>query len=71
MSKALYTLKVTLLLLPQITSLPWYNRKKQLEKMSFFIIFFTFSRGSLPPPILFAMYITYWYYLNTFWTQKF
>ena len=38
MSKALYTLKVTLLLLPQITSLPWY-RKKQLEKMSFFIIF--------------------------------
>ena len=37
MSKALYTLKV-ILILPQFPSLPWY-RKKQLEKMSLFIVF--------------------------------
>ena len=37
MSKALYTLKVNLFL-PQFPSLPCY-RKKQLEKMSLFIVF--------------------------------
>ena len=51
MSKALYTLKVTLLL-PQITSLPWY-RKKQLEKMSFFIIF-VYLRSWFTAPLLYS-----------------
>lgn len=37
MSKAIYTLKLTLLL-HQFPNIPWY-RKKKLEKMSLFIIF--------------------------------
>ena len=51
MSKALYTLKVTLLF-PQFPSLPWY-RKKQLEKMSLFIVF-VYLKSWLTVPLLYS-----------------
>ena len=49
MSKAPYTLKVTLLL-PQFPSLPWY-RKKQLEKMS---IVFVYLKYRFTAPLLYS-----------------
>ena len=51
MSKALYTLKVTLLL-PQFPSLPRY-RKKQLEKMSLFIVF-VYLKSWFTAPLLYS-----------------
>ena len=51
MSNALYTLKVTLLL-PQFPSLPWY-RKKQLEKMSLFIVF-VYLKSWFTAPLLYS-----------------
>ena len=50
-SKALYTLKVTLLL-PQFPSLPWY-RKKQLEKMSLFRLF-VYLKSWFTAPLLYS-----------------
>ena len=51
MSKAIYTLKVTLLL-PQLTALPWY-RKKQLEKMTLYIVF-VYLRSWFTAPLLYS-----------------
>ena len=51
MSKAIYTLKVTLLL-PQLTTLPWY-RKKQLEKMTLYIVF-VYLRSWFTAPLLYS-----------------
>ena len=51
MSKAIYTLKVTLLL-PQLTALPWC-RKKQLEKMTLYIVF-VYLRSWFTAPLLYS-----------------
>ena len=61
MSKATYTLNITLLL-PQFSSLPWY-RKKQLEKMSFYIIF-VYLKSWFTAFLLYSAELLIWNSLN-------